>query len=98
MWAVASLLHLPKRRLGEALNELRRILRPGGGMFCTVKRGTGERFFSFYEPKEFEAALEAAGFALQETRAARGRQGDLDLPPSSGQGDEPRSGAVPAVF
>jgi ubiquinone/menaquinone biosynthesis C-methylase UbiE len=74
VWAVASLLHIPKPRIGEALAEIRRVLRPGGGLFVVLKTGAGEetvtsdlgsRFFSYWQPDEINAELEQAGFDVR---------------------------------
>lgn len=70
VWACASLLHLPKAMLGSALCRLHRALVPGGAMFASVQEGNGEqriddgRYFAFYQPPEFLAAIESAGFSV----------------------------------
>ena len=78
---MASLLHLPKRRLGEALDQISRVLRPGGGAFIALKRGQGERveggpfgdrYFAYYEPAELTSALSDAGLELAEMRTRFG--------------------------
>jgi SAM-dependent methyltransferase len=43
VWACASLLHVPKDELEDALGRLIRALRPGGVLYFSVKHGTGER-------------------------------------------------------
>lgn len=35
-WAAASLLHIPKRRIGKVLGAIRRILKPGAGGFIAM--------------------------------------------------------------
>lgn len=71
-WAVASLLHVPKNRMQEALLEIRRVLRSGGSLFVALKTGDGERvidddigerLFSFWQPQEFAEQVEAAGLS-----------------------------------
>ena len=66
VWAAASLLHLPKARIHQALQEIRRVLKPDGGFFITVKKGEGEalvdnhvgkRFFAYYQPQELTQLL-----------------------------------------
>lgn len=70
VWACASLLHVPKDRIQEALAEIRRVLRPGGTLFVAVKSGEGERveqnelgprFFAYWQPAEILPTLDAAG-------------------------------------
>lgn len=43
VWACASLLHLPKSELGEALKRLRRALVKNGVLFASVQIGQGEQ-------------------------------------------------------
>lgn len=70
-WACASLLHLPKAKLPDALAEIRRVL-GHGHVYLSFKKGENEgwrddgqgqrRFFAYYHPAEVELALERAGF------------------------------------
>jgi SAM-dependent methyltransferase len=73
VWCMAALLHLPKAEAPVALAELHRVLRPGGLLAVTLKRGAGEglepglvgwpdRFFARYEAPELVALLAAGGF------------------------------------
>jgi len=43
IWACASLLHLPKASLPNALQRLSEALRPGGVLYVSVRSGEGER-------------------------------------------------------
>ena len=69
-WACTSLLHLPKKNMGAALQELKKVTKPGGIGFISMKRGTGEsvdtkgRFYSYYELEEFSNILAANGFTV----------------------------------
>lgn len=74
-WAVTSLLHLPRRRVGIALRELNRITGRDGVGFVVMKEGSGERmvrgsfpgderFYAFYGLEEFAVRLEHAGFQV----------------------------------
>ena len=74
-WVCASLLHLDPGGTLQALDEVRRVLRPGGVLFAgvqqgegeTVKRGdAGDRFFTFWSPVEFAAAVSTAGFEVEQ--------------------------------
>ena len=77
-WAVASLLHVPKRRVGKVLQSLRTILKDDGVGFISLKKktsvdeavvkegryGGSERFFAYYTKKEFTRMLEKNGFRV----------------------------------
>jgi SAM-dependent methyltransferase len=85
-----SYLHLPKARLGAALSDLRRALRPGGWLRMTLIEGTYEghhlagddfdgRYFALWIADELAEVLEAAHFTdVAIERLARPR-GDHDL-------------------
>ncbi|MCP4539958.1 MAG: class I SAM-dependent methyltransferase [Chloroflexi bacterium] len=70
----ASLLHLPRSQALYALTEFRRVLHLGGALYVAVKEGRGEkwlvdqqgyeRFFSYYQPEEFDGFIRAAGFEI----------------------------------
>lgn len=76
-WASASLLHIPKGRILEALDQIHRVVTPNGIGFISVKQGEGEklitetegdreynRLFSFYTLYEFKKYLREGGFEL----------------------------------
>jgi SAM-dependent methyltransferase len=44
IWACASLLHVPKEELDDALGRLIHALNPAGVLYLSVKHGAGERF------------------------------------------------------
>jgi len=72
-WACASLLHLAREDLPQALDEIARVLRPAGLLWLSVKRGRGDwwrgedslkRFFALYTEEELDDRLAAAGLAV----------------------------------
>lgn len=69
-WASAVLLHIPKRRIDQALRQIKSVVRPGGIGFISLKEGTGEafeteivgghelkRFFAYWSEVEFSSVL-----------------------------------------
>lgn len=75
-WAAASLLHLPKRKICQAIKEIRRVTKTGGVGFIAMKPGEGEsmkmdhrwnvpRFFSLYKLEEFRDVLEQQWFGIE---------------------------------
>lgn len=44
IWAVTSLLHVPKRKIREVIEKLSVILKKDGLLYVCVKEGEGERF------------------------------------------------------
>lgn len=77
IWASASLLHLQREDLLPALQEFRRVLKPGGVLYLSVKVGDGEnwvsarpyghdspRFFTFWQPETLDPLLETAAFHI----------------------------------
>lgn len=76
IWCVAALLHLPKAEAPRALAEMARVLVPGGGLYISVQKGSGEgneptpydasldRFYARYELDEISTLLAQAGFSI----------------------------------
>src|SRR5512133_3373682 len=76
IWCVAALLHLPKAEAPRALAEMARVLVPGGGLYISVQKGSGEgnepthydasldRFYAKYELDEISTLLAQAGFRI----------------------------------
>jgi SAM-dependent methyltransferase len=71
IWAFASLLHLPKKRLTPILARLRHALKPSGVILASVQLGDGEavlsdgRYYSYYSAPDFIQAFCEAGFEVQ---------------------------------
>lgn len=77
IWAVASLLHLPKKDLTQCLHECNRVLKKEGLLYVGVKVGKGEqfepdtrygkdayKFYSYFAPGEMDDFLAHAGFDI----------------------------------
>jgi len=77
IWACASFLHIPKAEAEKTLLGFRRILRPEGLLYVSVKQGTEEKvlekeeyrgrtkFFAFYTEAEFKELIVSCGFKIQ---------------------------------
>lgn len=79
-WTSATLLHIPKERIDEALGNIRRVVREGGIGFISIKKGLGEkveqdepamedkreRLFAYYQKGEFADVLGRNGFEIIE--------------------------------
>lgn len=77
-WASAVLLHIPKSRIDEALNQIHHVTRHEGIGFISLKQGEGEklegsietndqRLFSYYQTEEFAEILKRNRFEILET-------------------------------
>lgn len=77
-WCFATLLHVPRERLSQALKTISYIVRSDGIGFITMKKGSGEkmdlgmvddrdtvsRYFVYYQPDEFRDKLEESGLTV----------------------------------
>lgn len=70
IWAVTSLLHIPKSHLSQVIKSLHAILKPDGVVYVCVKEGDGEvmvrdvidsteRFFAYWQRDELQSVFEA---------------------------------------
>lgn len=82
-WASASLLHLARNDIGQALAEIFRVLKPGGIFFASMKAGHGERadeqgrWYSYYDVDQWRSLLERAGFQSISLRSSVQHTGTL---------------------
>lgn len=81
-WTVATLLHIPKDRIDEALQRIKTQVKSGGIGFITMKTGAGERedtetgrWFAYYSKEGFQEVLERNGYQVIEEK---NRQGEKD--------------------
>ncbi len=69
VWAVTSLLHIPKSKLDDVIRRLNLILKDAGILYVCVKEGVGEgliedktgltkRFFAFWQEEEMKLIFE----------------------------------------
>lgn len=74
LWACASFLHIPKKEGLTTLQGFRRVLKPNGLLYLSVKEGEGEgwqdygdghqRFFAYYRLDELVELMEEVGFEI----------------------------------
>jgi SAM-dependent methyltransferase len=76
-WAAAVLLHVPKSRMDEALQSIRRVVNTDAIGFISLKDGQGEgvqddvvgretmrRFFSYWTKEDFTEVIDANGYEV----------------------------------
>jgi len=72
VWAVGSLLHIPRNALLPTLKQIRRILKAEGQFVASMKKGEGEvidrlgRRNVFYQSRQWEDLLKDSGFAISD--------------------------------
>lgn len=81
-WTAATLLHIPKNRIDGALTSIKRVVKPGGVGFISMKGGAGERtdpetgrWFAYYSQDGFGEVLKRNGFEIVDQTT---RQGEKD--------------------
>ncbi|OGD08295.1 hypothetical protein A2397_03635 [Candidatus Amesbacteria bacterium RIFOXYB1_FULL_44_23] len=80
-WTAATLLHIPKDEIDEALGSIKSQLKPGLAGFISMKAGAGERedketsrWFAYYSQEEFREILERNGFVVAEENTRKGEK------------------------
>ena len=71
IWACASLLHVPKERVGKVLYRLKRALKNGGVLYASFKYGeeekvVNERLFNYYNEQSLRGLMVENGFEVLE--------------------------------
>jgi ubiquinone/menaquinone biosynthesis C-methylase UbiE len=79
IWAMASVIHIPKSDISKTLSEFYRVLKPAGILYLAVKEGEGEniiesrnlenspKYVVFYKKEELEEFLKEANFKIIES-------------------------------
>ena len=77
-WCAAVFLHLPKDRVNAALQNIKKVLKPGAVGFIALLEGEGEYFddqtgrsFFLYTQKEFTDLLTANGFSIEKVEITK---------------------------
>lgn len=80
-WCVATLLHIPKSRIDEALQKIKTQIKKGGIGFISMKTGEGEvedkesgRLYSYYSQEEFRDVLKRNGYKVVEEKTRPGEK------------------------
>jgi len=80
-WTAATLLHIPKDKIDNALIKIKSVLKPEAVGFISVKAGAGERtdpqtdrWFAYYSQKEFHEVLGRNGFEVIEEETRKGEK------------------------
>jgi SAM-dependent methyltransferase len=90
IWAVTSLLHIPKSKLPKVVDKLHEILAPNGILYVCVKKGDGEgmvkdedsdskRFFAFWKNEELSNLFRERFYALESGEVKFGQRVYLQL-------------------
>lgn len=72
IWACASLLHVPGEELPDVIQRLKKILKPGGVLYASFKKGEGDRtkggrYFQDMTEEKLKDLFETAGLTVLES-------------------------------
>lgn len=91
VWAMASLLHVPRAQAGVVVGEFGRILPPNGWLYVSVKEGHGSgwqpvsyghaapRYYTYWQADALTDLLTAGRFAVVEAWRKAGSSGTVWL-------------------
>jgi ubiquinone/menaquinone biosynthesis C-methylase UbiE len=85
VWCQAALLHIPKVLVPVVLDEVTRVLKPGGLLHVSVQQGDHEgietrahepeeRYYAHYHIDEFKGLIKTARFSILENGLAEARR------------------------
>jgi ubiquinone/menaquinone biosynthesis C-methylase UbiE len=86
-WSCASLLHVPKQEAPTALQDIQRVLKPGGMLILSIQEGNTEsweegyvsgikRFFARYQADEMKSMLSNNRFSVRDVGSSHGNNRD----------------------
>lgn len=70
VWAVGSLLHIPRNSITGVLSQIRSVLKSEGYLFTAIKKGKGDvvdehgRYNVFYDLREWNSILIDSGYSV----------------------------------
>ena len=72
IWACASLLHVPSGELPDVIQRLKKLLKPGGILYASFKKGEGDRnkggrYFQDMTEEKMKDLFETAGLTVLES-------------------------------
>lgn len=80
-WTAATLLHIPREQIDNALREINKVVRNEGVGFVSMKQGLTEgedpltgRWFSYYSRDEFEKILKRNNFEIEDFKTKQGEK------------------------
>ena len=80
-WTAATLLHIPKDKIDDALQKIKSQVKPDGVGFVSMKAGAGERedpetgrWFAYYSQEGFREVLERNGYKVVEQETRKGEK------------------------
>jgi SAM-dependent methyltransferase len=85
VWCQAALLHIPKVLVPVVLDEIKRVLKPGGLLHVSVQQGDHEgietrtyepeeRYYAHYHLDEFNSLIKAARFSIVDNGLSEARR------------------------
>jgi len=85
IWCCVTFSHIKKKEVPKILKEFKRVLKPRGHLYLSVRKGNGEAIekdkkynnlpihMSYYKPKEIEKYLKEIGFEIHNISISEGK-------------------------